>query len=33
MPKGTKVKITQIRDGWGAKLGGGYLKMEYLKLV
>lgn len=33
LPKGTKVKITQIRDGWGARLGGGYLKMEYLKLV
>lgn len=33
LPKGTKVKITQIRDGWGTRLGGGYLKMEYLKLV
>lgn len=33
LPKGTKVKITQIRDGWGSRLGGGYLKMEYLKAV
>ena len=33
LPKGTRVKITQIRHGWGTRLGGGCLKMEYLKMV